>query len=62
MLNTVMVCAALKVAVEVKAEQLADKGYKMLGAPYFEEQRGCWCYRLEKPAHLKQLKHREDAQ
>ena len=38
-----------KVAVEIKAEAFADRGYKMLGAPYFCHERQTWVHELEKP-------------
>jgi len=47
--ETMVVCAQHKVAVEVKAEEAAERGYKMIDAPFYDEQRGCWCHRLKRP-------------
>jgi len=41
-----------KVGVEIKAEACAEKGYTIIGAPYYCDHRACWIYELKRPEDM----------
>lgn len=45
-----------KIEAEMKAEHLADKGWQMIGAPYFCHHYERWEHEVKKPANQEEPK------